>query len=474
MQNKKLVCRGKYRRAKLDGYIKTMSEPDETRLWNNTVAHVLESQGFFIKEDPRSVFEPQQLWDALDRYSPEFDTFVNQNDVHLRDGIAMAWSVFAKPKDRMVLNALRSADEISRATKGEKFAGLPSMGKKRDDLIYALDREKQVRDKKKSPSPCLAGKRTQKGNKTRLVWMYPYEMTIMESRFARPLIDTFLERRTTMAFGMTKVEIGALVDSISFHSTGGPVAMDYSKFDSSIPSYLIKQAFKILATWFSEEDLLEFDYETVVNYFLHTPIVMPDGNMYTGKRHGVPSGSYFTQMIDSIVNTILMGAMSSALKLGIQWKKLLVLGDDVLVNLTEPDLKAMGDYLETYGIVLNLKKTKFEPHFLGAQWHFGKPSRPLEELLSMATQPETFKKMGMTESEKRFNAWSLLMNYSSTYVNAWRMLDGVVNNPRSMNLWDLKIEPKYMSGSDRFFVEYQQKVNTVGDSRPTLVKRFLA
>lgn len=474
MQTQEIVCRGKYRRAKLDGYIQTMSTPDDKVLWNTTVAHILEEQGFYIKEDPRSIYDPSQLYTALERYSPKYDTFVNQSDPHLKQGIAMAWSVYSKPKDRNYLKVLRTFDELSVATKGEKFAGLPSMGKKRDDIVYALDREKQVKDGIKTPSPCLAGKRTQRGNKTRLVWMYPYEMTLMEARFARPLIDTFLDRRTTMAFGMTKVEIGALVDSISFHSNGRPVAMDYSKFDSSIPSYLIKQAFKILSTWFSPEDRKEFGYEIVEKYFLHTPIVMPDGNLYTGKKHGVPSGSYFTQMIDSIVNTILLGSMSSAHQLGLQWKKMLVLGDDVLICMINPKLEEIRAYLLTFGIVLNLEKTKFEPHFLGATWNFGKPTRRLDELLSMAVQPETFKHMGDTDKERRFNGLSLLMNYSSTYVNAWRMLNGIVRVPRHMNLWDLKIEPKYMSGSDRFFVEYQQKENSIGDSRPTLIKRFLA
>lgn len=468
-------CRGKYKRSKLQAYSDKMSKADETHLWNDSVAHVLEEQSFDIKESPRSIYDPEQLWTALERYSPEFNTFVDQNDPHLKAGISTAWKVFAKPKHLETLKTLRTDKELRTALKMEKFSGLPSMTKKDEDYIYAVDREQQVLKGKKSPTPCLAGKRTQKNNKTRLIWMYPLEMTIMEARFARPLIDTYLERRTTMAFGLSKYTVGGLVDSICFRDhRKKPVALDYSKYDSSIPSYLIKQAFKIIGTWFTQEDKDEFGFKIVENYFLNTPIVMIDGNLYTGKKHGVPSGSYFTQIVDSIVNTILIMAMSSALKLGIDWRSFLVLGDDVIVALEDPDIESMALFLARYGIILNQEKTVFKAHFLGADWKYGKPHRNLGEIISNVTQPETFKKMGKTESERRKNAIALLVNVATTYVNAWILLDWRFNSPRSMNYYELELDPQFMSGYAKFeFEEQKRRIVDKSVDRTTLISRTL-
>ena len=305
--------------------------------------------------------------------------------------------------------------------------------------------------------------------------MYPFEMTLMEARFARPLIDTFLDYRTTMAFGLKKVQIGALVDSICNHSGGTPVAMDYSKFDSTISSYFIKQAFKILATWFNDEDLQEYGFEKVINYFIHTPIVMPDGNLYKGKKHGVPSGSYFTQLIDSIVNTMLMGAASSALKLGVRWDKLLVLGDDVIFAMQDPNVEEISEFLIKFGITVNISKTKLEPHFLGAEWYFGKPFRKFDELLSMSTQPECFKKMGETEKERTRNGMLLLMNYASAYTNGWRLLAKKIASPREMNFSDFTNKDEYLSGSESFIKEYCSKPDDRKWTNAThLVNRLLS
>lgn len=466
-------CQGSYRRKGIQAYSNRMSKPDETHLWNDTVAHILEQQGFSIEEDPRSIYDPEQMWDSLARYSPLNDTYIDQKDQNVRQGINMAWAVFAKPKTEKELKALRSEEELLHAIKGEKFAGLPNMGKKRDDFIYGLNREEQVKLKLKAPAPCLAGKRTQRGNKTRLVWMYPMEMTLMEARFARPLIDTYLDRRTTMAFGMKKFAIGALVESIK-HMDGTPVAMDYSKFDATISSYFIRQAFKIIGTWFTDKDKEELGFKIVENYFLHTPIVMIDGKLYTGKKHGVPSGSYFTQIVDSIVNTILIGMMSSEFKLGIQWTKFLVLGDDVIINIKEPDLQKMSEFLERFGIILSASKTKLEAHFLGANWYFGKPYRNFDELLAMAVQPESYKQMGNTEQERYTSAISLLINYSCTYTNAWRMLNFRFHSPQGMNYYEYDIRPELMSGSDRYIQEYVENTTDRSTNRTTLVRRFLA
>lgn len=461
---------GMYRRAKLNGYTSQMARKSTKPVYDDRVASILKEQGFIWTDDDSSYYDPELLFEALERYSPSKDTFIDKNDAHLQAGMKMAYKVFARRKHLPTLKPLRTESELFSAMNPGTSAGLPMLGNKKDDFWYAIDREQQVMLGKKAPAPCLAGKRSQSGKKVRLVWMYPMEMTLMESRFARPLINEFLISRTTMAFGMMKWELGALVDSISNEMGGETVAMDYSKFDSTISSYLIRQAFGILATWFDPKDLEKYGWNQIINYFIYTPIVMPDGHLYKGKNHGVPSGSYFTQLIDSIVNTILIGAMSHKFKLGVTWTKFLVLGDDVIISFDNAR-KLMPDialFMRELGIIMNMEKQEFGPHFLGANWYHGKPFRDFEQLKSKAVYPESFRNY-KTDKSDTSGPWNVLYSYATQYYNAWKLLQ---RDWRPYD-WDQRAgSDKYLTGLARY--NKSMGFNDLGTKvRPTLTERSI-
>lgn len=447
-----LTDRGPYRRPQIKAYVAQMSRENPRVLRDNFVAELLIEQGFEIDECPRSIYDPQQLYTALERYAADWSQFERSDD-HVKFGFRMAYKIFAKPSDARPLRALISDDQVARASKLNKSAGLPSLKKKRDDLVYALDRERQVLRGAKAPSPCVAYKRTQKNNKTRLVWGYPFEMTLMESRFARPLIDMFKNRRTTMALGWSKATLGAHVYGRVVEKKGRIVALDYSKFDSTISALFIRRSFDILSTWFSEEDRDAYGWDTIVNYFITTPIVMPDGHLYVGKTHGVPSGSYFTQMIDSIVNTAIVFAIVSKFKLKLNWKSLFVLGDDVLMNVKgDVDLDAWADYVSQFGLKINTDKTVLDdPHFLGASWRKGKPDASLRELAAKAVHPESFRNyQGKLDTGPK----AVLRSYASNYVSAFRFIEQPDLLHYRRDLPPLEgWKPEWMTGSDRFHAE---------------------
>lgn len=462
---------GKYRRGKkLNGYTSQMASKRTEPVYDDRVASIMREQGFIWTDDNSSYYDPELLFEALERYSPSKDTYINKNDAHLQAGLKMAYKVFARRKHLQVLKPLATSDDLYSAMNPGTSAGLPNLGSKKDDFWYALDREQQVMLGKKAPAPCLAGKRSQTGSKVRLVWMYPMEMTLMESRFARPLIDEFLISRTTMAFGYMKWELGAIVDSICNEMGGETVAMDYSKFDSSISSYLIKQAFGILATWFDPKDLEKYGWEQIINYFIYTPIVMPDGNLYKGKKHGVPSGSYFTQLIDSIVNTILIGAMSHKFKLGVNWTRFLVLGDDVIISFDDAKQKmpAISEFMREFGIILNTEKQEFGPHFLGADWYHGKPFRDFEELKTKAVYPESFRNY-KTDKLDRTGPWNVLYSYATQYYNGWKLL----KHDWMPFDWDQRSgSNKYLTGLARY--NESMGFNDLGTKmKPTLTERSI-
>lgn len=454
-----LVDRGTFRRTQLDRYIKNMSQANDNIIFDDHVAEVLREQGFIIDESrdkARSLYDPEKLYDALALYGPHKSNKILM-DADLSKGFNLAFKVFSKPKDLSHLSVLKGEEHLMKAMKLNKSSGLPMMSSKLDSFVYSLDREEQIRLGLKSPNPCVAFKRTQENFKTRLVWGYPMEMTLMEARFARPLIDKFLSSRTTMAFGLKKHELGAFLEyHVNPEQVGGFVyCLDYSKFDSSIHSGLISRAFSILKTWFSDEDLEEYGWEQVIRYFSCTPIVMPDGHLYTGKRHGVPSGSYFTQMIDSIVNTMIIGALASKLGQPLHWRQLYVLGDDSIFNLpNRVSLESISQIIAGYGITVNIQKSSIGTmHFLGAYWVRCLPDESISKLVGRAVFPETFRQYS-EEKSKRQQAMELLASYASQYRSAWKFIPSIGMNDLRTTEWNLmNVKHQWMSGSDRYHWE---------------------
>jgi len=463
---------GPFRRASLKEYVARMSTPSDHVLFDDNVAEVLSAQGITWEEDPRSVYDPQQLWDALGRYGSANHTRF-KFDPAIIAGIKLAKRVFGRFGD--LLEPITDLDSIKSALKLTKSSGLPLMVSKLESLAYSFDREHQIRLGSKKPNPCVAYKRTQKDNKTRLVWGYPLEMTIMEARFARPLIGTFLDSRTTMAFGLQKYELGTYL-KYNLKMYKHILCLDYSKFDSSISASLIATSFQILSTWFSEEDKLKYGWDTIVKYFIHTPIVMPDGHLYGGKDHGVPSGSYFTQLIDSIVNTILIGALGYAFKEETHWRSVFVLGDDCIFGVDRKlDLKTVSRFLSRYGVTLNVEKSNFDVmYFLGAYWDSGFPDNDLSDLAAKAVFPETFRKYPENLTKKQ-KARLVLSSYASQYKSAWKFLP--VRHPIiQMEQEALDFKPEYLSGSDRYHWDIELRIRGKPFSRaipPYVSLRFL-
>lgn len=467
-----LKDKGPFRRVALKSYISQMNTPNPKVVFDDHVAELIKVQGFDWEEDPRSIYDPQQLYTALERYATDQ---VEHWDVHLEYGFRKAYKIFAKPRTGKHIQPLQGTDVITEALKLSKSSGLPLMVKKADSLVYSFDREDQIRRGLKAPNPCVAYKRTQKGNKTRLVWGYPLEMTIMEARFARPLIDHFKVRRTPMAFGMTTCELGAYIHNRFEQQPGVSVCLDYSKYDSTISAEMIRRAFTILATWFEKEKQELYGWETIIKYFIHTPIVMPDGHLYVGKNHGVPSGSYFTQLIDSVVNVALCYALSSRFGFEFSERGVFVMGDDSIMRIRGKfSLPEMAAYLREFGLILHEdeKSRVGENHFVGAVWEKGKPNSPLDELTKKAVYPEQFRVYG---EKSRRGAEDVLRNYATSYLSAWQLVPN--SRPYLMvaldKPWmDEQVNPEHWSAADRFFFEEYKQIEPMRKSDAALSLRF--
>lgn len=358
----------------------------------NHVLKVLREQGFSldVERDNKSVPDPNELFVALARYQDPEPMVVDDS---LKIAIGSAMKVFGGYRQ---LRPLQDQLSLRGSLKLDKSSGAPLFQSKEDAFGRDFNRAQKIKSgTKRVIPPCVCYHRVQHGGegpKTRLVWGYPLSMTIVEATFARPLIDWFLDTSTPMAFGLRRN--GLMARAMPITNSNVRFGLDASKFDSSLKPYLIKAAFQILRTHFEENSPNDEVWSIIEEYFIHTPILMPDGYVYK-KHQGVPSGSYFTQMVDSICNYILVQAIFHRLTgATIQADKILVLGDDSLVGSSKYySLHAIQSIAKEYRITVNVTKSHVSRfgqafEFLGHSWQHGVPRRNVQELAKRLVFPE--------------------------------------------------------------------------------------
>lgn len=484
MQTKDLsgFRRKPYRMKRLDEYFKRMSKLNDKIIYDDNVADMLAAQGFEVEEDPRSIYDPERLFIALSMYAPGRV----QNPVpteHYQAGLALARACFKRPVSSPFLEMMpANAETIFTITrKPTASAGLTAYGcTKAEAMTRGLERGMQTLLGEKAPEPCLAFARTQFGRKTRLVWGYPYSMTFIEGLIAYPMLKEFKRRRSPMAFATKTIALGTRLRVAAYHKKWA-YSIDMSSFDASLSTAMIHEAFKILRTWF---DPNQYDtrsglstkqvFDLIERYFLHTPIVMPDGFIYHGKKHGVPSGSYFTSIIDSIVNVIIAGTIASRFKLNVDKRDIFVLGDDLLIwSNRDISLETLASFASKFfGVEFHPQKSmKFQHteviHFLGRDWDKGVPDLPVSGILKRMVYPERFRKYSSDPAERKREVSMLIASYAAVYRSAWKIAKRLLGSP----LWwqagctELDVaaygplggvppNPEHLSGLERYMELY--------------------
>nr|UUV42340.1 MAG: putative RNA dependent RNA polymerase [Enontekio partiti-like virus] len=248
-------------------------------------------------------------------------------------------------------------------------------------------------------------------NKVRLVWAYPLDMVLLEAKYTQPLLKamTAQEIGTSVAYGAETMRGG--MEWLHRQLTSIPqqsyICMDFKSFDQTIPPWLIRIAFDILEECFTTSEVEDVDgvhrtnaravareWRQIKHYFINTPLRMEDGTRYQ-KTGGVPSGSCFTNLIDSIVNLIVTRYVMRTCT-GHNPSFLTVLGDDSviatqgLVNLN--DISRVTK--EKFGMIVNVEKSYWTTRvdnvqFLGYYNYFGFPARDEEILLAGLLLPDT-------------------------------------------------------------------------------------
>lgn len=137
--------------------------------------------------------------------------------------------------------------------------------------------------------------------KTRLVMCVDAASVLVEQIYGQPLLDNVFKHLSQYAGGVDDGQICKFLTQYCRQKNW--ISIDYSKFDASIQGWLIKDAFNILSEYYGPEHGKAFSW--IAHNFIHMQLLMPNGQMLDLHK-GIKSGSYFTQMVGSMCNLLMI------------------------------------------------------------------------------------------------------------------------------------------------------------------------
>lgn len=210
--------------------------------------------------------------------------------------------------------------------------------------------------------------------KERMVNMIDIILIASEAKFSKPVQKLFGESRS-YAGGKDPVDLEQIIYNMRSKYNSW-ISLDYSKYDQSIPGWLIQACFDIIKDWFKLNEDEEKLFDVIVHDFINKSIVWRDGELVY-VHDGVPSGSMFTQIIDTLANYIMIRTYSyakSQITEGIDFE-CNICGDDNLIfhngNIVKEELCSYIKH--NFGIEAHPNKCsegsrKDDPEYLSRTW----------------------------------------------------------------------------------------------------------
>jgi hypothetical protein len=251
-------------------------------------------------------------------------------------------------------------------------------------------------------------------DKVRAVYGYPFPNLAIEVQFYRSFFNAIRHSESHIAYGCETLRGG--MHTVNHMAASGNVfvCLDWKKFDKSVRIRLLKYVFKEFVRPYFDMDWyaahggrpsnrvksdLDRLFTYMVDFFCHGPICDPDGRRYQRTVAGIPSGSQWTQVIDSLVNLYVITYILVKRFGQDAVKNMVVLGDDGFISLkTElPESEILEiiaeEALATFGMILNVEKTvvtrnRNEIVFLSYRNWNGWPVRDVDELVARFVFPE--------------------------------------------------------------------------------------
>lgn len=276
--------------------------------------------------------------------------------------------------------------------------------------------------------------------KIRATWGYPLSVYMEEGRFFYPFQDKIKSREHNfpVAYGYEIANGGmSVVNEILMRNPGCKyLCLDWKQFDKRVPPWVIRDAFSIIADKIDWEHVRDIEdkvwpvrpepskvrWKRMVDYFINTPIRTCKGERFLVSV-GVPSGSCWTNLVDSIINVIYLRYAIYQTTNNFPREEL-VLGDDSvvvcngIVNLEDIAHVAF----KHFGAILNVAKSYVTTNpenvvFLGYFNYMGYPFKNQDFLVASFIQPEHTRKTALDACSAALGQlWS---GFDPVYATVW-------------------------------------------------------
>jgi hypothetical protein len=235
------------------------------------------------------------------------------------------------------------------------------------------------------------GTRTNTGkHKLRVVSMVDFNVIIAELMFAKP-IQKFMSSQDFYAGGKDESEISSIITNWRVKYPRF-LSIDYSSFDQTISSWLIEDAFEVIRSAFVMYPWQNKLFDVIVNDFIHKDFVLSEGILHSDK--GVPSGSMFTQIIDTLVNWLVVNTYFNSIN---EKAEMIIMGDDnAIFTRATINIEDLASYIiKNFGLIVKTDDKSNEGNcrtddvkFLSRYWRFDGQWRHPNQLLSRLLFPE--------------------------------------------------------------------------------------
>jgi hypothetical protein len=307
--------------------------------------------------------------------------------------------------------------------------------------------------------------------KTRLVSMIDVFLVLCETMFAGPL-QIWFGKQDWYAGGKNDDGIYSVLNRYQRRHLKKWISLDYSKYDQSIPGWLIFIAFDVLEAAFDKSLGWDEDaWRIVKNDFVHKVFLIGD-NTLVESHDGVPSGSMFTQIIDTVVNRLMIMAYFNSLGIDKSQYSMIIMGDDNLIYLSVEVKK--GDILSyikrNFGVDGNETKSAEKscdnpPEFLSRTWTSRGVWRLPEILIGKLIFPENYRRYTKSDpAEYRRQRLMIIHCYINDFPLGMEWIDPSKLEELDLTAIDSRSESiKFTSGLMRYRLQQtvQREYNIV-------------
>lgn len=293
-------------------------------------------------------------------------------------------------------------------------------------------------------------------HKTRMVSMVDLIVILAELTFAKPLQAALGDRAWYAGGKNMDTDLGVIITSRRAEYNFW-ITLDYSQYDASISAWLIHDGFEILRAAFpnlSKED--EELFKVLEHDFIEKDFIMGDEILHSTR--GVPSGSMFTSIMDSIVNRLMI--LTYCLSKGIK-SDMIIMGDDNNIWTYDCiDRDDIASYLtKNFGIKVNPHKIKEgrktdDPEFLSVYWTSVGRYREPHEVIAKLLYPERKRIYGKGRGTPQQTIYSYFLAYP---VTIYKMLDVsrfLGDFPELRHLKLSEVDSRYLPGFIKYIVHY--------------------